>query len=616
MTLTIRTWLLSGLMAAAALTSWAITQRQASSGPAAVDAGVVLLLPDAKASSHPATHAWLDAAQEEGIALQTMTDDVFVKALANHQVLAGVVLPDTVHRQASDVLVAALYQYVQKGGHLLVAFDAALLNPQQGTYAAPQSRLSALVGSAYALYDQMGDDTTAQGPVYVSRMAEKALAIQPGKLDFADRGASAWGELTTYGYKTLNYSHFRTQALEGGDTLVKSAQGDTVVATHPFGQGAVLFANLPLGYLKTQTDSYLLHRLLSHFAVTMVRQPTLASTPGAQGGMVLNLHVDSNAAQNHLEAPEQSGRVDQGPAAIHITAGPDAYAPGDHLGIDLPHNPWMQGFLQRQHAKGHEIGNHGGWIHNIFGYGVTQDNRDRFEPFLRLNHEAVSLAIGERVISYSAPMGNQPDWVTDWLSAHAFKAYYSTSDTGLGPTRSYIQGRRSSATRLWTFPISNFKQIATMDELSTHQIQESEITEFIEDLLVHVSREGIARLFYFHPPISKAYKHTLETLNTSAQELQQQGRFRWYSMGELSDFQNQRMTAEWQFRRNASTRLNTITASSDSTLDQMTWQIPQGRLQAAPLITQGTGRVLEREGRWLVIAGDCQILQMAWTDGP
>lgn len=608
----LHTWLLAGLMAAVALTGWGITLRQARSSPASHDAGLVLLLPDARAAEHPVTQAWLDAAQEEGLSLQPMSDDAFVQALANHRPLAGVVLPDTVHRQASDVLVSALYQYVRQGGHVLVAFDAALLEPQQGRYAAPQSRLSDMVGSAYALYEQMGDDTTTQGPVYVSRAAEKTLAIQPGKLDFGDDPTSAWGELTTYGYKTLRYNHYRTQP-RGSNTLVTSAEGNTIVGTHTLGQGAVLFANLPLGYLKTQTDSYLLHRLLSHFAVAMAQQPRLASTPQAQGGMVLNLHVDSNAAQAHLQALENAGWFDQGPYAIHITAGPDTYTPGDHLGIDLVHNPWMQGFLQRQHAKGHEIGNHGGWMHNVFGYGVTQDNREHFEPFLGLNHAAVSLAIGERATSYSAPMGNQPDWVTDWLAAHEFKAYYTTSDSGLGPTRSYIQGQRATARRLWSFPISNFKRIATMDELQAHQIPENEINAFVEDLLTHVSHEGVARLFYFHPPVSKAYSRTLDTLHTVAQQLQQQGRFRWYSMAELSDFQNQRMAAQWQTRHRPDTHQTTLTASTTETLDRMTWLIPQGSSQAAPRVTQGTARVLARPGQWLVVAGDCQQLQIAWT---
>lgn len=611
----IHAWLLTCLMAVLVVAGWGASVGQASSGPGPFDAGLVLLLPDAQVADHPVAQAWLDAAQEEGLALQPMSDDAFVQALANHQALPGVVLPDTVHRQASDVLVSALYRYVQEGGHLLVVFDSALLDAQQGTYAAPHSRLSRLVGGAYALYEKMGDATTAQGPVLVSRKAEKTLAIQPGKLDFNHAQAADWGELTTYGYPTLSYSHYRTQAGENSDTLIQSVNGDTIVSTHRHGQGSVLFANLPLGYLKTQTDSYLLHRLLSYFAVGMVDQPTLASTPEAQGGMVLNLHVDSNAAQAHLQSLEQAGWFDQGPYAIHITAGPDTYAPGDRMGIDLPHNPWMQRFLQRQHAKGHEIGNHGGWMHNVFGYGVTQDNRERFEPFLDLNHRAVSMAIGERAISYSAPMGNQPDWVTDWLNAHDFKAYYSTADTGLGPTRSYIQGRRATARQLWAFPISNFKRIATMDELQAHQLTEGEITSFIVDLLAHVSREGVARLFYFHPPISKDYSRTLDTLSSQARRLQQQGLFRWYGMGELSDFQNQRMAAQWHIRHTPDIRKTSITASTTGTLKQMTWRIPQGSRRTAPEITQGTGRVLARSGQWLVVAGDCQRLHIEWTEG-
>jgi Polysaccharide deacetylase len=607
-------WLLACLMAVLVMAGWGTSMHQASSGPGSFDAGMVLLLPDAQAADHPVAQAWLDAAQEEGLDLQPMSDDAFVQALANHQALPGVVLPDTVHRQASDVLVNALYRYVQEGGQLLVVFDAASLDAQQGTYARPHSRLSRLVGGPYALYEKMGNDTTAQGPVYVSRKAEKTLAIQPGKLDYENTRVPDWGELTTYGYPTLSYSHYRTQPGEDSDTLIQSVTGDTIVSTHRHGQGSVLFANLPLGYLKTQTDSYLLHRLLSYFAVVMVGQPTLASTPNAQGGMVLNLHVDSNAAQAHLQSLEQDGWFDQGPYAIHITAGPDTYAPGDRMGIDLPHNSWMRGFLQRQHAKGHEIGNHGGWMHNVFGYGVTQDNRERFEPFLALNHSAVSLAIGERAISYSAPMGNQPDWVTDWLSAHDFKAYYSTADTGLGPTRSYIQGRRATARHLWAFPISNFKRIATIEELQAHQLTESEITHFIVNLLTYVSHEGVARLFYFHPPISKDYSRTLDILSSHARQLQRQGLFRWYSMGELSDFQNQRMAAQWQVSRAPETGKKTITASTASTLDQMTWLIPQGSTRTAPRITQGTGQVLERSGQWLIVAGDCQLLHIEWTD--
>lgn len=609
----IRAPLLAWLVAALTLSGWSLATRQASSRQQAENTSMVLLIPDATALRHPVTQAWLDAAQEEGVALQTMTDDAFVRAQANRQTLAGVIVPDTVHRQASNVLVSALYRYAEEGGHVLVGFDAALLDPQQGIYAAPHSRLSQLVGTAYALYEQLKSNTTAQGPVYVSREAENALAIQPGKLDFPDEQAPTWGELTTYGYKTLTYSYFKTSPDEKINTLVQSADGDVIVSTRVHGKGSVLFANLPLGYLKTRTDSYMLHRLLSYFTIEMARQPVLASTPKGLGGMVLNLHVDSNAAQAHLQSLEENGWFDDGPYSIHVTAGPDAYTAGDRMGIDLPHNAWMQGFLQRQHDKGHEIGNHGGWIHNIFGYQVHEHNKGRFEPYLNLNHQAVSLTIGERATSYSAPMGNQPDWVTDWLREHEFKAYYSTSDNGLGPTRSYIQGHPAATSGLWTFPISNFKRIATMDELHAHQLSEKEISAFITDLLDHVSRQGIARLFYFHPPVSKEYRQALESLRSSSARLQREGRFRWYSMAELSDFQNKRMAVQWHTTSSEDSGKRTITATSAVNLETMTWLIP-GNSTQAPKIIEGKAQISHCNGHWKVVAGDSKFLQFEWSD--
>ena len=460
--------------------------------------------------------------------------------------------------------------------------------------------------------------TTQRSPVYASRAAERLLAIQPGKLDHDADLPGNWGELTTYGYPTLLYSHFQTAAITAlqpaAQTLLQSARGDAVVATRRHGLGSVLLANLPLGFLKTRTDSYLLHRILSYFATGMARQPVLSGTPDGVGGMVLNLHVDSNAAQAHLKTLEEAGWFDDGPYTIHVTAGPDTYTAGDHMGINLAHNEWMRDFLKRQHDKGHDVGNHGGWIHNVFGYQANAHNQQRFEPYLDKNHQAISLAIGARALSYSAPMGNQPDWVTDWLGRHDFKAYYSTSDTGLGPTRSYIQGEASRTPHLWTFPISNFKRIATMDELSAHGLKESDIRVFIQDLLEHVSEHGIARLFYFHPPVSKAYSQALETLRSTAHRLQAQGQFRWYSMVDLADFQNRRIAVQWDVARLANHHQQ-LTARSVDHLGSMTWWIPKFNEQP-PRIVLGSARVVEHQGRWQVTADKTQELVIEWSESP
>lgn len=603
------------LILSSVLVLWSTLTLHAKSRQLETGHGIVLLIPDAKALSLPVTQAWLQASQEEGLAVTPMTANEFTRAQANRIRVAGVLLPDSVHRQASDLLVNTLSQYVEEGGALMVTFDAALLQLQNGTYADKASRLSHLVGMRYALYEQLQDDTIAQSPVYASRAAEKTLRIQPGKLDFGEDDGSEWGELTTYAYKHLVYSHYRTEALEPVEPLLRSQDGEPVVSTHTHGQGTVLFANLPLGYLKTRTDSYLLHRLLAFFASDMVRQPSLSATPRAQGGVVLNLHVDSNAAQAPLAALEEVGWFDDGPYSIHVTAGPDALHPADRLGLDLPNNPWMQAFLKRQHDKGHEIGNHGGWVHNVYGYQANERNQAQFEPYLEKNHASVSTAIGALAKAYSAPMGNQPTWATAWLEKKGFKGYYATSDSGLGPTRSFIHEQPAPASGLWTFPISNFKRIATFDELEEQGMTEAQISEFIRQLLNHVSEQHLARLFYFHPAISTHFQMSLQAIQSEVKKLKGQAQFRWYSMAELSDFMNRRQDVNWRIRELNAQGLQEISASSPTGLQDMTWVFP-ARFARDIRITEGQGTLRQHKDEWLLAAGASPSLKVQWTRVP
>jgi hypothetical protein len=606
------------LLVIASAVVWSTLAFQAKGSTMRSGHGIVLLIPDANALPLPVTRAWLDAAQEEGLAVTPMTANEFIQAQANHTPMAGVLLPDSVHRQASDLLVNTLSQYVAQGGPLMVTFDAALFNLQTHAYADKSSRLSHLVGMRYGLYEQLQDDTIAQSPVYASRLAEQTLRIQPGKLDFGAHGAgdwSDWGELTTYAYPHLVYSHYLTEPLEPVQTLLRAEDDTPIVSTHVHGQGKVLFANLPLGYLKTRTDSYLLHRLLSFFASDMVRQPSLSATPQAQGGIVLNLHVDSNASQEPLAELERAGWFDDGPYSIHVTAGPDAIRAADGLGLNLSNNPWMQAFLKRQHAQGHEIGNHGGWVHNVYGYQADESNQREFEPYLDKNHASVSTTIDELAKVYSAPMGNQPSWATAWLANKGFKAYYATSDTGLGPTRSFIHERPSPHATLWTFPISNFKRIATFDEVQEQGMAEIEITDFIRLLLDHVSEQHMARLFYFHPAATPHFEKTLQTIQSEVKKLKAQGQFRWYSMAELSDFMNRRQDVQWQIRGPNAQGLQEISASSSSSLQDMTWVFPAHTAQDIR-ITEGQGTLRQNKDEWLLVAGPTPSLKVQWTRVP
>ena len=579
--------------------------------------GVVLLIPDERALVHPVTQAWLDAAQEEGLPLTPMTSDHFVHAVARQEPITGVLVPDTVHRHASDVWVQALETHVRRGGHVLLSFDAALFGLHQERYAAPASRLSRLTGFRYALYDRLQQDTTALTPVLVHRDAQDQLAIQPGKLDFESPLAQTeptpgpWGELTTYGYAHLMYPHFRTQSPHDAQVWIRSPEGDPVLSQRRHGQGSVLFANLPLGYLTTRTDGYLLHRLLWHFAQNVLEQPVLSAAPQGIGGLVLNLHVDSNAAERPMLAMERAGWFEQGPFSIHITAGPDTFHEGDRLGLDMPHNPRMQDLLNRLRAQGHEIGNHGGWVHNVFGEQASNDNADRFAPWLALNQKTLSTIVGQRLVSYSAPMGNHPDWVTGWLREHEFRAYYTAGDSGLGPTRAYRQGLPPAPGTPWAFPISNLQRIATLDELPALDAPETLMSGFMRDLARHVSDQGIVRLFYFHPASAPDYPQSLAVLRETTRVLQQQGRFRWYSMQAMADFLDRRLAVQWQVQMPAEGEMARLHARSADSLQGMTWVFPKGRAQGLHL-SVGQAEIIEDPHQWRVIAGDVHQITLHW----
>jgi len=152
--------------------------------PTAADPGVLmLLLPDAQDMADPRIAAWLDAASEVGVRVQPVSDSQFLALGSAALGYAGLILPDGLHVQASDAVVAAVSDYTQQGGRTLLVFDFGALTLLNGTpvYPVPKSRLSALAGVDYVLYDALRERTTGLGPVTGLRSTLRALQVPPGK---------------------------------------------------------------------------------------------------------------------------------------------------------------------------------------------------------------------------------------------------------------------------------------------------------------------------------------------------------------------------------------------------------------------------------------------------
>ena len=148
------------------------------------DPGVLLLLlPDAQDRSDPRVRAWIDAALEEGVRMLPVSDSEFLQLGDTAQGFAGLVLPDDLHVLASDTLVEAIKRYTESGGKTLLTFDfgALTLAGDVPVYTVPRSRLSALAGVDYVLYEQLRERTTGLGPVVGARSTLRALLVPPGK---------------------------------------------------------------------------------------------------------------------------------------------------------------------------------------------------------------------------------------------------------------------------------------------------------------------------------------------------------------------------------------------------------------------------------------------------
>ncbi|HWG59416.1 MAG TPA: hypothetical protein VN661_10265 [Candidatus Acidoferrales bacterium] len=595
------------LIVAALLLAW----RFYRAAPATADE-LILLLPDDASFSDARVQVWLDAAREEGLHLVPMHDSRFIQPLLGRPPCAGVILPDSIHRRAADLLVNAIHDYVAGGGRLMLVFDAGTKSPA-GFYDGSRSRFSDLAGVNYALYASLGSQTIASGEVSGTIAEMKALGVPPGKyypLGESDGGGATAADslqvqLRRYKYGELDYPSFATSGNYSGDVLLHSHAG-IVAGAHAYGKGSVLFVNMPLGYLAGDTDGLPLHCFLKYFAERMLALPYLMPVPDGIGGLILDWHVDSNASIQPVQEINSWRLLQHGPYSIDFTAGPDVTSFGDKEGLDIPHNPFIQQMIREYVRLGDEVGSHGGWMHNYFATHVEKGNRAEMEKFLELNKEAVEQASGKPDLEYSAPNGDQPVWVTRWLAAHGFIAYYFTGDSGMGPTEEYRGGERI-AHGIWAFPILHLDRAASFEEMAIYGYSNATVAEWLKQAMDFTADHRQVRLIYFHPPGILPYHHEIRTWMEHAAQVSAAGRFRWYTMAQIATFMNQRQKVRWRISERDGRAL--LDATDDRSLAHDTWWLPSPAFED-PMVIEGSATARPATGGSLVIAGDTNHIQI------
>jgi len=501
-----------------------------------------LLLADDVPLDTPQARLWSDAANEVGVPLKVLHASEFLRPQPWPARPVGIVLPDGLLRRASRALTERLADQVRAGGNLMVVYDAATQTASGGDAADHRALLSDLVGVDYALFRQLGQRQTLREPVQGDPALLRELHVPPGK--YMPVAAPGPATITTYQYGALAYPAFTTQGRFDGKTLLQGRSGNLVAGLRAVGKGRVLFVNLPLGYLKLRTDGMLLHGFLAWFGENVCGLPRLLSVPDGVGGLVLNIHIDSNSSLEPLrELRGNSPLFAQGPYSVHFTAGPDTYHSGDDTGLDLEHNPVSQDWVRFFAERGDAIGSHGGWVHNEFAQRITETNGAEYASWIARNNAALERLTGKPVREYSSPEGHHPQWITDWLQQHGVLGYYFTGDTGMAPTRTYRYGRRSDQ-GTWAFPLVPYGAVASFEEASDAHIGDAEMGRWLVDLAGFAAVDRSVRLFYFHPPgvidYTGALGRMLEAVHARGNA------FRWYTISGQAAFLDRREHTRWR----------------------------------------------------------------------
>ena len=400
-----------------------------------------------------------------------------------------------------------------------------------------------------------------------------------------------------YYYGPLTYPSFVTQGPAQGAVLFSSPQHGLVASSRAVGSGSVLFVNLPLTYLKLSEDAMPMHGFLHLFARGQLKQPRLTDVPNGTGGLVLNWHLDSNDALASMQTLKDMGVWNNKPFSIHMTAGPDTIVFGDKLGFDLPNNPVAQNFLRDFDAQGHQVGNHGGWIHDYYGTNASETNQAEFQNYLVLNANAVKAVINHPSTEYSAPQGNNPLWALTWLEQTGVGSYYSLSHTGTAATRTYRQGQVRNPS-LWAMPVTPLGVAAVFEEFEEMGIPPATLDQWYSQLIDFAVSGQTNRLIYAHPPGAVDYPTVVNNLMAYARQKQTQGLFRWYTMTQLANFMNKRAQTTWSSAMSATGKMR-VTASHPTSLNTLAWAYPKA-FYARPVPVSGTVTIVERDTDWLV----------------
>ena len=407
------------------------------------------------------------------------------------------IFPDGCAQSVPDGLRTWTEFFLNDGGSIAVVYDAGVKDPK-GKFR-KEGVFSEVMGVNNILYEENLENSYTYG--HLKFRNPGALRTFPFPFGKTDKELFVTG----YAYGRLSYPLARSKAMQdlsASEIYADMVAGDGKVypgaVIRRYGKGKVMFANLPLGRLKSFSDDLPAKAFLQAFLYKVVRIPHLVNSPKAKGGIVFNWHIDSSVEWRTIPLAIQNRYLRPGIRySIHVTAGEFRDKPGDGLGFDAcgKGRPLLQELM-----KYGLIGSHGGWGHNWFAEKQATGEFKELQILAQVNRNSrcLSSVTGYPITEYSAPDGvhPQPD-ATRALEKAGISSYYYTGDTGSGPNRTFISGGLVSDT-VFAFPVMPYGKSASLYEMKMEGRSEEDVFAWLKSIVEYARENRSVRLIYSH----------------------------------------------------------------------------------------------------------------------
>ncbi|GAB4538454.1 MAG: hypothetical protein Fur0020_07370 [Thermodesulfovibrionia bacterium] len=458
-----------------------------------------------------------------------------------------IIFPDGVDQILPDEARLWIKDYLQRGGNVAVIYDVGIKD-KKGAYL-DEAMFADITGINYINYNRLREDAYAVG--YVKLKDERymdLLEIPSGKIE---KGFLIGG----YAYGKLEYPIARNELRSNTSDIEIYAHAVTprgeefpVVAMRRWGNGKVLYVNLPLGHLKGYSDDLLLRSIIRAFSFKVVKIPHLVNTYYGKGGLVINWHIDANSDWKSIPLMLKEGYLRKDiEYSIHITAGDFRDRLGDGLGFDACNKG--RDYVNTIKDYG-IVGSHGGWAHNWFSENIREGRFSKKEiyEYIKKNNDCLEGITGYKVTEFSAPNGVHPQpLMTEVLEGLGFIAYYYTGDTGSPPNRTFIDGKMVSE-KVIAFPIMPFGKTASLHEMRKAGKREDEVKEWLIQTVDYAVRNKTVRLIYSHPYDISNYPIVLRTLLDYSETLQRENKLEIKPMSYFARFLLRFLKTEYIFK--------------------------------------------------------------------